>query len=102
MDADKHREKTTEMERRWIRAIANRYTSGRRNRMNGRIRDVLLMAHESEPLDLEGLLNAPVFDFIHDVEGILENYDPAAGEYKNFFSPRCRRRSRDTAEGRRG
>lgn len=41
------------------------------------------------PLDLEKLLNAPQFDFAHDICGITRHIDRETGELKNCFVPRC-------------
>ena len=41
------------------------------------------------PLDLEKLLNAPEFDFYHDIYGIINNLNRNTGELENCFLPRC-------------
>lgn len=41
------------------------------------------------PLDLNKLLNAPPFDFSHDVFGIYRHLNRETGELMNFFVPRC-------------
>ncbi len=41
------------------------------------------------PLDLEGLLNAKDFDFLHDIMGIKSNLDRGTGQLLNQFLPRC-------------
>ncbi len=41
------------------------------------------------PLDLQKLLTAPRFDFIHDVFGIRRHIDRSTGKLMNCFSPRC-------------
>lgn len=41
------------------------------------------------PLDLNKLLNAPDFDFSHDVFGIRKHINWTTGEIEGFFSPRC-------------
>ena len=41
------------------------------------------------PIDFEKLLNAPPFDFKHDIYGIEKNIDKKTGEIKNCFLPRC-------------
>jgi len=40
------------------------------------------------PLDLNKLLYAPAFDFIHDIVGIWKNLDRSTGEIRNHFLPR--------------
>ena len=45
-------------------------------------------AHIKYPLDLEGLLNAEDFDFIHDVAGINRHIDRKTGDLKDCFLPR--------------
>lgn len=39
-------------------------------------------------LDLDGLLQAERFDFIHDVTGICHHIDRATGELRDCFCPR--------------
>jgi hypothetical protein len=41
------------------------------------------------PLDLEKLLNAPDFDFAHDIFGIARNINRDTGDIENCFLPRC-------------
>lgn len=41
------------------------------------------------PLDLQKLLDAPEFDFAHDVFGIRENIDRTTGQLIDCFLPRC-------------
>lgn len=43
------------------------------------------------PLNLEDLLTAPDFDFIHDVFGIRSNIDRHTGRIMNHFLPRTAR-----------
>jgi hypothetical protein len=45
-------------------------------------------AHENCPLRLEEFLNAPNFDCLHDVVGIVNNLNRETGEIENFFLPR--------------
>lgn len=45
-------------------------------------------AHEKCPLRLEELLIADVFDFAHDIVGIINNLNRETGELENFFLPR--------------
>jgi len=40
------------------------------------------------PLDLDGLLNAERFDFVHDVTGICRHIDRTTGELRDCFLPR--------------
>lgn len=56
----------------------------------------LSMDLESVPeLDLPKLLNAPRFDFIHDICGIVRNMDRSnyPGKLMNCFWPRCAKQS---------
>lgn len=41
------------------------------------------------PLDLQKLLDADDFNFIHDVFGIRDHLDRDTGQLRDFFSPRC-------------
>ena len=41
------------------------------------------------PLDLQKLLDAPEFDFAHDVFGIREHIDRTTGRLTDCFLPRC-------------
>lgn len=41
------------------------------------------------PLDLQKLLDAPSFDFAHDVFGIREHLDRTTGKLMHCFLPRC-------------
>lgn len=41
------------------------------------------------PLDLQKLLDANDFNFIHDIGGINNNLDRGTGELLNHFLPRC-------------
>lgn len=45
-------------------------------------------AHMMHPLQLDALLIATDEDLVHDVEGIAEHYDTAAGVYRELFWPR--------------
>lgn len=40
------------------------------------------------PLDFEGLLEAPLQDFSHDIAGIREHIDRSTGKLGDFFTPR--------------
>lgn len=44
--------------------------------------------HATCPLNLDELLNAPRFDFLHDVYGIANNLNRDTGEIENCFLPR--------------
>lgn len=52
----------------------------------------LIATHNSNPLDLERLLAADDFNFIHDVYGIARHIDRETGELGGCFSPRFSRR----------
>lgn len=41
------------------------------------------------PLDLEKLLKAPRFDFVHDLAGITHHIDRNTGKLTGCFVPRC-------------
>lgn len=45
-------------------------------------------AHMMHPLQLDALLIATDEDLVHDVEGIAEHFDTAAGVYRELFWPR--------------
>ena len=42
-------------------------------------------------MDLEKLLKATDFDFVHDVTGIIKHLDVHTLKFKNCFIPRCMR-----------
>ena len=44
--------------------------------------------HLSNPLDLDKLLDADDFNFMHDVLGIMKHIDRKTGELRDFFLPR--------------
>lgn len=41
------------------------------------------------PLDLDDLLHAPHFDFVHDVFGIYRHLNRETGKLEDCFVPRC-------------
>lgn len=41
------------------------------------------------PLDLQKLLDAPSYDFMHDVAGIIRHISRRTGKLKHCFDPRC-------------
>lgn len=41
------------------------------------------------PLDLQKFLDAPAFDFAHDILGMLRHINKEDGSLNNFFDPRC-------------
>lgn len=45
------------------------------------------------PLKLKKLLEAPDFDFSHDICGIARHMDRDTGKLRDFFNPRCARRT---------
>jgi len=45
-------------------------------------------AHHVCPLNLDALQNAPVSDFIHDVQGIINHLNRDTGELADGFRPR--------------
>ncbi len=45
--------------------------------------------HQESPLDLDQLLNFPDRDFMHDVTGIVCNFNRETYKMDNCFSPRC-------------
>jgi hypothetical protein len=51
----------------------------------------LMMDLESVELDIEKLLNAPAFDFAHDIYGIIRHMDRSQypGKLTDCFLPRC-------------
>lgn len=51
--------------------------------------DIAACHCNGNPLNLDKLLNAPDFDFTHDMCGICRHIDRETGELKNCFSPRC-------------
>jgi len=74
-----------------IRAIGNRVeTEGVRpfgNRLTLFID--LELAVEKLGIDLERLLNASRFDFIHDIAGIQKDIDRVNKQFSGLFLPRC-------------
>lgn len=70
----------------------------------GRERQALEMdisaTHVNCPLDLDKLANAPVFDFTHDIVGIINNLNRDTGELENCFVPRCAKPEKETVTGR--
>ncbi len=50
------------------------------------------------PLDLEKLLDAPDFDFAHDVMGIRRHIDRKTGKLGGCFVPRCAADQEERAE----
>ena len=79
-----------------IHEITKRYVKMTGNRINQMTVEMDISAcHISgNPLDLEGLLNAEDFDFIHDIGGIRVNIDRETGELKNCFYPRYSKKSK--------
>lgn len=51
------------------------------------------------PLDLQKLLDAPEFDFIHDLGGIVRHLDRETGALKDHFWPRCAKPAAEVANG---
>jgi len=50
-------------------------------------------AHQSCPLNLDALLNADQFNFLHDVFGIIQNLNRETGKLENCFLPRFTKRA---------
>ena len=46
------------------------------------------LAHSSQPLNLDGLLNASDADLMHDVSGIVTHLNRATGKLEDCFVPR--------------
>ena len=46
------------------------------------------VAHNTNPLNLEEMLNGDDSDFLHDILGIATNLNRETGEIENCFSPR--------------
>jgi len=57
--------------------------------MLDRVMDLAACHCNGTALDLEKLLGADDFNFIHDLGGIRKNMDRNTGKLKNFFVPRC-------------
>lgn len=51
--------------------------------------DITACHCNGNPLDLQGLLEAPSGDFWHDVGGIRRHIDRTTGQLGDCFSPRC-------------
>lgn len=51
--------------------------------------DITACHLNGNPLDLQKLLDAPDFDFSHDVLGIRRHINRNTGQLEDFFSPRC-------------
>jgi hypothetical protein len=41
------------------------------------------------PMDFQKLLDAPMFDFLHDMVGIANHIDRSTGQLQHCFLPRC-------------
>lgn len=52
------------------------------------IMDIVACHANGTPLDLQRLLDAPEFDFVHDVWGIHKHIDRTTGELGDCFLPR--------------
>jgi len=44
--------------------------------------------HAHRPLRLTAMAKGPEFDLVHDVFGIIDNYDPTTRAFRNFWTPR--------------
>lgn len=42
-------------------------------------------------MDLEKLLKAPDFSFVHDIDGIIKHLNPQTKKFDHCFIPRCMR-----------
>lgn len=85
--------KTTTEERIKIQQIAERAAKkykemGYKLNMLHSVMDITAVHLNGCPLDLERLLEAPEFDFIHDVAGIAQHLNRETGELEGFFIPR--------------
>jgi hypothetical protein len=75
-------------------------TAKRIRQLNNRMditMDITACHANGNPLDLEKLLAADDFNFMHDVFGIRDHLDrddrsPTGGQLLHFFSPRCSQR----------
>ena len=90
---------TTPEERVLLRAIVNRYSRTVRPLDMEEERDMLMdltACHANGcPLDLGRLLDAPRYDFVHDIVGIQDCLNRETGQLQDFFYPRCARRSEE-------
>lgn len=55
------------------------------------VMDITACHANGTPLELQKLLDAPEFDFVHDVWGIHRHIDRTTGELGDCFLPRCAR-----------
>jgi hypothetical protein len=79
-----------------IHEITKRYVKMTGNRINQMTVEMDISAcHISgNPLDLERLLSAKDFDFIHDIGGIRVSIDRETGKLMNCFDPRYSKKSK--------
>lgn len=74
-----------------IKKIVERF--GKQSSINYSVIDMVMdldACHSNGcPLDFQKLLEAPDFDFIHDVLGIRRHINHRTGEIENCFLPRC-------------
>jgi hypothetical protein len=70
-----------------IDKIAERSASGAIGALA--IAKVLGAVNKRTPLNLERLYDFNVFNFTHDIKGIIEHANPKTGNLLDHFSPRC-------------
>lgn len=71
-----------------IRAAKLDPTRSTRNGVTDVEADILKCHENAMPLKLQELLEAPGYDFMHDVDGIEYHLDRESGELKDNFCPR--------------
>lgn len=85
----------SEIEHKLINRIVARFLLSNPSYYKGSIEHVmdLIVCHNHGcKLDFQKLLNAPDFDFFHDMYGIAKHLDRKNGQLQEFFVPRCARR----------
>lgn len=83
---------TTDEEDRTILKVVARglRESNHLDNRNGKLTMDLMATHSNGcPLDLDALLQAPRFDFLHDLHGIQAHIDRSTGRLDDAFLPRC-------------
>ena len=85
----------SEIERKLINRIVARFIASNSSYYKDSIEHVmdLIACHNHGcRLDFQKLLNAPEFDFFHDMYGIAKHLDRNNGQLQDLFVPRCARR----------
>lgn len=87
--------KVTDVEQALIKRIVARFVAQNSTYYSDSIEhamDLIACHNHGCKLDFQKLLNAPDFDFFHDMYGIAKHLDRNNGQLQDFFIPRCARR----------